>query len=48
MRCDVKCYDLNIKMAGYGQQCTIVYWLYLVTFFLAYNMSVLIGEKDFV
>ena len=36
-------------MASHGQQCTIMYGLYLLTFFLAYdNMSVLIGEKDFI
>ena len=27
MKCDTKCYEYDLKMAGHGQQCTIMYEL---------------------
>ena len=42
--CDEKYYDMHIKMANYGQQCTIIYEFSDIFW---HTMSVLIGEKSF-
>ena len=42
MKCDVKCYDYTLKMAGYEQQCTA-----LVTLLLAYIVSIDWREEFF-
>ena len=42
-KCDAKCYDTCIKMAGQGQQCTIKYELYWC--FSWHTTSVLVGEN---